>query len=120
MNDCNDNKNYTKTSNSRLGCFGLILICILSVIIVVFSPIIAFGVAYFLGWIMSLFIGNIVANGLNVVFATDRFTPDIIPLFYGTMGLIGSFFRPKSGIKAVEDSIDRVHEKLREIDNASD
>ena len=38
MNDCNDNKNYTKTSNSRLGCFGLILICILSVIIVVFSP----------------------------------------------------------------------------------
>lgn len=109
----NNNSKFTDPEArliDRLGCVGLIFISLLIIAIIIFSPVIAFGIAYFIGWIMSLCIGDVVANGLNMIFATDRFTPEVIPFFYGTMGLIGSFFR-KSNNKASEE-IDNIKKKL--------
>lgn len=109
----NNNSKFTDPEAcliDRLGCVGLIFIFLLSIVVIIFSPVIAFGIAYFIGWIMSLCIGDVVANGLNMIFATDRFTPEVVPLFYGTMGLIGSFFR-KSNTKASEE-IDNIKKKL--------
>ena len=94
----------------RLGCVGLIFISFLSIAVTIFSPVIAFGISYFIGWIMSLCIGGVVANGLNMIFATDRFTPEVIPLFCGTMGLIGSFFRKSNG--TITNEINETKKKL--------
>lgn len=112
-NNNNNNSKFTDPEThliDRLGCVGLIFISLLSITMIIFSPVIAFGIAYFIGWIMSLCIGDVVANGLNMIFATDRFTPEVIPLFYGTMGLIGSFFRKSSG--AVTNEVNEIKKKL--------
>lgn len=114
-NNSNNNSNSKFTdSDTRLidclGCVGLIFISLLSITVIIFSPVIAFGIAYFIGWIMSLCIGDVVANGLNMIFATDRFTPEVIPLFCGTMGLIGSFFRKSNG--TITNEINEIKKKL--------
>lgn len=109
----NNNSNFTGSNNDlvdRLSCIGLIFMSLLSIVLIVFAPVIAFGISYFIGWIMSLCIGDIVANGLNMIFATDRFTPEVIPLFYGTMGLIGNFFRKDNG--KAREKIDNIKKKL--------
>lgn len=67
---------------------GIILFCI-------FEPVIYFGLAYFGGWIMQMCIGTTITNGLNLMFDTTRFTPDIIPLACGTLATIGSFFKTR-------------------------
>lgn len=116
MNNNSNNNSNSKFTNSearlidRLGCVGLIFISLLSIAVIIFTPVIAFGIAYFIGWIMSLCIGDVVANGLNMIFATDRFTPKVIPLFYGTMGLIGSFFRKSNG--TITNEINEIKKKL--------
>ena len=108
----NDNKFTDSEARliDRLGCAGSIFIFILSIAVIISSPVIAFGISYFIGWIMSLCIGDVVANGLNMIFATDRFTPEVIPLFYGTMGLIGSFFRKSNG--TITNEINEIKKKL--------
>lgn len=108
----NDNKFTDSEARliDRLGWAGLIFISVLSIAVIIFTPVIAFGISYFIGWIMSLCIGDVVANGLNMIFATDRFTPEVIPLFYGTMGLIGSFFRRSNG--TVTNEINEIKKKL--------
>lgn len=116
MNNNSNNNSNSKFTDSdarlidRLGCAGLIFISLLSIAVIIFSPVIAFGIAYFIGWIMSLCIGDVVANGLNMIFATDRFTPEVIPLFYGTMGLIGSFFKKSNG--TITNEINEIKKKL--------
>lgn len=116
MNNNSNNNSNSKFTDSdarfidRRGWAGLIFISLLSIAVIIFTPVIAFGIAYFIGWIMSLCIGGVVANGLNMIFATDRFTPEIIPLFYGTMGLIGSFFKKSNG--TVTNEINEIKKKL--------
>lgn len=73
---------------------GSIVAWIVTIIVLcIFDPVLYFGLAYFGGWIMELCIGNTIANGLNLMFDTTRFTPDIIPLACGTLATIGSFFK---------------------------
>lgn len=38
-------------------------------------------------------VGVAVATGLNTLFETTRFTPDIIPIVCGTLAVIGNFFK---------------------------
>ena len=59
---------------------------------------------------MSLCIGDIVSNGLNMIFATDRFTPDVIPLFCATMSLIGNFFKNRN--RDINDKIEKIKNQL--------
>lgn len=61
--------------------------------LLIVMPVISFGVAYFGGWILKVFIGVAVAAGLNMVFDTARFAPDMIPLFCATLAMIGSYFK---------------------------
>ena len=69
------------------------IVCI--VLLCIFEPVLYFGLAYFGGWILKMCIGSTVANGLNLMFDTTRFTPDIIPLACGTLATIGSFFKTR-------------------------
>ena len=72
-----------------------IIVILLSVLILFAMPVISFGLGYLSGWILQITIGDIVTSGLNIVFNTDRFTPEMIPLFCATMGMIGGFFKSK-------------------------
>jgi|GEM_PF-1512611 len=72
--------------------FG-VLVTVVSLALLFFSPVINFGIAYLAGWILQLFIGDAVAGGLNTLFNTERFTADMIPLFCGALALIGSAFK---------------------------
>ena len=74
----------------------LAILAILGTLLLIFMiPVISFGLGYLTGWILQITIGGTVATGLNMVFNTDRFTPEMIPLFCATMGMIGGFFKSK-------------------------
>ena len=72
-----------------------IIVILLSILMLFAMPVISFGLGFLSGWVLQITIGDIVANGLNTVFNTDRFTPEMIPLFCATMGMIGGFFKSK-------------------------
>lgn len=59
----------------------------------VFMPAITFGFAYFGGWILKLCVGDMVANGMNLIFNTTRFTADIIPITCATLATVGKYFK---------------------------
>jgi len=59
----------------------------------VFSPIITFGFAYLGGLILKWIIGEAVCNGFNIIFNTNRFTPDLIPIVCATLATIGKYFK---------------------------
>ncbi len=80
-----------------------IIVILLSVLILFAMPVISFGLGYLSGWILQITIGDIVTSGLNTVFNTDRFTPEMIPLFCATMGMIGGFFKSKLITKNKKD-----------------
>lgn len=61
--------------------------------LLVFSPVITFGFAWFGGWILKLCVGNAIASGMNLMFDTTRFTPDFIPLACATLATIGKYFK---------------------------
>ncbi len=61
--------------------------------LLVFSPVITFGAAWIGGWLLKLCVGNAIADGLNLMFNTTRFTPDFIPLACATLATIGRYFK---------------------------
>ena len=63
------------------------------IILLVFSPVLTFGCAYLGGMILNYFVGDAITNGLNIVFNTDRFTSDLIPLVCATLATIGKYFK---------------------------
>ena len=65
---------------------GIIILCII-------EPIIIFGAGWFGGWILMKIVGGAVVTGLNTLFGTTRFMPDIIPVVCGTLAVIGSYFK---------------------------
>ena len=70
------------------------IVAIVSVIILsIILPVIIFEAGWFGGWILMKIVGVAVINGLNTLFGTTRFTPDIIPVVCGTLAVIGSYFR---------------------------
>lgn len=60
---------------------------------VIIIPFISFWFAYFGGWLCSLVIGDVLANGLNQLFNTTHFTKELIPLCAATLGWIGGYFK---------------------------
>lgn len=72
---------------------GLAAIIVGLIGLLIFSPVITFGFAWFGGWILKICVGTSIADGLNLMFNTTRFTPDIIPLACATLATIGSYFK---------------------------
>ena len=73
--------------------FAVIGAVISTAAFVLIIPFISFWIAYFGGWLCSLVIGDVLANGLNTLFNTTHFTSDIIPLCAATLGWIGGYFK---------------------------
>lgn len=61
--------------------------------LIVFSPVITFSFAWMGGWILKVCVGNAIADGMNLMFNTTRFTPDFIPLACATLATIGKYFK---------------------------
>ena len=77
------------------GCIGLI---ILAIVIAFISPILSFFLGYVSGQIIEWVIGGQVMDGMNLLFNTTRFTPNMLPMICGALAVIGSFFK-SSNIK---------------------
>lgn len=59
----------------------------------IFSPVIIFGFAWVGGLILKMCVGDTIASGLNLMFNTTRFTPEMIPLACATLATIGKYFK---------------------------
>lgn len=71
---------------SIIGIIGVVILWIL-------SPILIFGAGWFGGWILMKIVGGAMASGLNTLFGTTRFVPELIPVVCGTLAVIGNFFK---------------------------
>lgn len=73
--------------------FALILSVIISAVVsAILLPIASFWLAYFIGWLCSFAIGDVLAQGLNMLFNATHFTKEIIPICAGTVGWLGGLF----------------------------
>ena len=71
--------------------------------LLVFSPAITFIFAYFGGWILKITFGAKIVYGLNLLFDTTRFSPDLIPVTCATLATIGKYFKSSNTNKNKED-----------------
>lgn len=70
--------------------------CLIAIVLVILSPILCFLGGWICGWLLKFFIGDTVANGLNLLLNTARFTPESLPIVCGALATIGSFFKSRS------------------------
>lgn len=77
----------------KMESLGCLTVLVGAVGLLVFNPVITFGLAWVGGWILKLCVGNAIADGMNLMFNTTRFTPDFIPLACATLATIGKYFK---------------------------
>lgn len=63
------------------------------VCLLVFSPVLTFGLAYLGGMILDWIVGAKLVSGLNLMFDTTRFTRELVPLTCATIATIGRYFK---------------------------
>ena len=68
------------------GCLTIILYALI-------GPIINFIGGWLGGLVLQCVCGDTLVGGLNILFGTERFTSDLLPIICGTLGVVGSFFR---------------------------
>lgn len=76
-----------------------IVVFLVAAVIDLIMPIIVFGVGFVGGIILQGTFGSTLTSGLNLLFNTSRFTPDVIPIFCGTLAVIGGYFKSISAAR---------------------
>lgn len=71
--------------------------CITAMLVVIMIPLLYFISGWLTGWILKLIAGDALVRGLNLLFDTTRFTPNMLPLTCAALSVVGSFFKP--GVK---------------------
>lgn len=79
--------------NDTLETIGCGTIVIGFIFLLVFSPVLTFGLAYLGGMILDWVVGAKLVEGLNLMFDTTRFTRELIPLTCATLATIGKYFK---------------------------
>ena len=85
-------------NGNKSSVAGFISMCLIIVAALVFGGTLNFLCGYLGGWLLQSFVGEHVANGLNMVLGNITkhiFTPADIPLFCAIMTTIGGFFTTK-------------------------
>ena len=77
----------------KLETVGVLTIIVGVIGLLVFSPVITFGLAWVGGVLLKMGVGDTIAAGMNLMFDTTRFTPDFIPLACATLATIGRYFK---------------------------
>ena len=67
--------------------------------LLVFLPVIIFGFGYFGGIILKWIVGDLIVNGLNIIFNTTRFNLNLIPIMCATLAIIGGYLKPVQASK---------------------
>lgn len=49
--------------------------------------------SYLVGLVMKMFCGQLICDGMNLLFGTTRFTPELIPKMFVALGIIASWLR---------------------------
>lgn len=82
--------NYNKNDDTvvALGCFGVIALAILLILV---SPFIGFCCGWITGWIIKVTFGDTIIQGLGLL--GFNIAKESLPLMCGTLGVIGSFFK---------------------------
>jgi hypothetical protein len=78
---------------------GCILMIILFIILGLISPVLSYFFGYIAGQFIEWTVGDQVINGLNLLFNTTRFSPHMLPMICGALGVVGSFFKSSANIK---------------------
>lgn len=55
---------------------------------------------YFTGWVLSLFVGDWICGGLNLLFNTGRFEPHQIPLICSALAVLSGYLKTSTTVKA--------------------
>lgn len=82
--------NYNKNDDTvvALGCFGVIALAILLILV---FPFIGFCCGWITGWIIKVTFGDTMIQGLGLL--GFNIAKESLPLMCGTLGVIGSFFK---------------------------
>jgi hypothetical protein len=75
------------------GIVAGILVALLVGLVTFINPILAVIGGLFSGWVLKIFFGSILTGGLNSLFNTTRFTPEMLPMICATLAVIGSYFK---------------------------
>ena len=71
-----------------------VVVTLVTAVVMLFASFLNFGLGYVGGVVLKLTVGNIIVECLNTVFATTRFTVDLIPTLCGIIGYIATEFKP--------------------------
>jgi phosphate/sulfate permease len=63
------------------------------------TPLIGLVIGMFFGWALEIVAGNYVADGLNLLLGTDRFSAEMLPKIFGVIGAFSSVFGAKFSTK---------------------
>lgn len=84
--------NITFKNMKDVGLGAWIATVVLTIIVVFAMPFINFWISYFVGWVCTLVIGDVLVEALNTLFNTTYFTKDMLPMCAGALGWLGGFF----------------------------
>jgi hypothetical protein len=76
------------------GVGATVLIALIFVFITPFTVMLG----WFTGVLLKVFCGNIIATGMNLLFDTNRFTPEVIPYITATLSVLVGYFTTKTTI----------------------
>jgi cation transporter-like permease len=63
------------------------------------APLIGLAIGMIFGWALEIVAGNYVADGLNLLLGTDRFSAEMLPKIFGVAGAFSSVFGAKFSTK---------------------
>jgi cation transporter-like permease len=63
------------------------------------APLIGLAIGMIFGWALEIVAGNYVADGLNLLLGTDRFSAEMLPKIFGVVGAFSSVFGAKFSTK---------------------
>lgn len=94
-----------KNDNNFFEGAGIVAVLVRFIDLFIFTPLFSFFINYFGGWICKIIFGDILCNSLNVLFNTNTFVPENLPIIAGALGWIAGFFKSISLSKIFLKSI---------------
>lgn len=80
--------------------FFAVIGAIVGIFVLLFmAPLIGLVIGMFFGWALEIVAGNYIADGLNLLLGTDRFSAEMLPKIFGVVGAFSSVFGVKFSTK---------------------
>ena len=83
----------------------LLFLLVLIIALVFFESAIVFILGYFTGWLAEITIGGRLVEGLRVLFRTNYFTKDMLPMLTGALAWVAAFFKSGGIVSGICNSV---------------